>query len=159
VAQNRSSVLRFFHHTEGEVAFNQSVQRLWRLAGAGIFVNHDTEAVDRCNVVALTKVKAANCHFLTREVVEGQVAFQFCSACKFTVGIAFDHFVQGLQRTNRITLIATYIGDLIIKAERANVLRACSVGVGWEKSRDSVAQMRAPLRTVRPDSSCQLTGS
>ncbi len=74
-------------------------------------------------MVIAAQIVAANLHFLARQMVKGEVEFQDRRAGIFAVGVAFDHGAQGLQRLEGQPLIATHFIDLVIIAQRQEILR------------------------------------
>ena len=69
------------------------------------------------------EVVAADLHLLAGEMVEGEVELQDRGAGVFGIRVALDHLAQGLQRLEGQALVAADGVDLVVIAEREQVLR------------------------------------
>ena len=130
VTQDRAGGLRLVDQPKRQVAFHQAVQRLGRVAGGLEILDHHAEPVDRGSVVTALQVEAADFHLLAGEMIEGEVEFQDRRSGVFAVGIALDHRAQCLQRLEGQALVAAHIVDLVIVAERQQILGIGGVFVG-----------------------------
>ena len=79
------------------------------------------------------QIVAADIHLLAGEMIVGEVDLEPCIARVGGVGEAAHHLVQRGLRLLRIQLVPHDIGNLLIEAERAQIVRVSDLGVAGVK--------------------------
>ena len=90
-----------------------------------IFLDHAAEAVDGREILQPVLVPAPDLHILAGEMVAGEIDLEGGVAGIGRVREAVDHLLQGGQRLLRRLLVAAHILDLLVVAQRLQI-----IGVG-----------------------------
>ena len=103
------------------------MQRLRHLVGGLVVVHHALEPADRGGVHFLTFVPAADFHLTAGNMVAAQVDLQPRVAGIGGAGEAVHHLLQRRHRLLRALLVARDVDDLLVIAERAQVVGIADV--------------------------------
>src|SRR6266851_2397569 len=122
VAQHRRRLLRLAFHAERQVALDQAVQRLGHVGGGLVALDHDAIAVDRPDILLVLLVVAADRHLLAGEMADGELDLEARVAGVGRFGEALDDFGQGVERLLGDALVAADVGDLLVVAQRLQIV-------------------------------------
>ncbi len=122
MSQHRRRPPRLVRQAEDQIDLRQPVQRLGHVVGGLEIVHHALEAADRGGVQMLLLVPAADVHLLAGQMVAREVDLQPRIAAIGAVGEAVDHLLQRGHRVLRALLVARDVGDLLVIAQRPQVI-------------------------------------
>src|SRR5579885_54338 len=125
VAEHRGGGLRLVVHAQRQVAFGQPLEGLRHMAGGLVLLHHGPEAVDGGEILSAILVPAPDLHLLAREMVAAEVDLERRVAGIGRSGKAVHDLLQGIEGLFRRLLVAPDVLDLLVVAERLQV-----VGVG-----------------------------
>ena len=110
MAQYGRGRLRLVGHAEGKIGFGQAKQGFGHMAGGLIFLDDVAEPVDGGDVLAAGLIITADLHFLSGEVIAGQVDLEGGGTGINAVGKATDDVFQGFEGQLGHPLVADDIG-------------------------------------------------
>ncbi len=98
-----------------QIRLGHAVQGLGNMGGGLEFLDHRPEPVDRRQMLAPLEIVASDLHLLAGQVVPGQFDLQSPVAGIFAGGKTFCELGQGGERQLGHFLVATDIGNLLVK--------------------------------------------
>ena len=122
VAEHRGGGLGLLGHAEREVGFDQPEHRLGHVGGRLVVLDDRAEAVDRGQVLAFLQIEAADFHMLAGQVVARQVELQRRIARIAGLGEAADDLLKSQEGKPGHLLVAADVGDLLVVADRPQVM-------------------------------------
>ena len=122
VAEHGGGLPRLLRQAERQVDLGQPVQRLGHVVGGLVILDHALEPADRRAVQLLALVEAADIHLLAGQMVAAEVDLQPRVAGIGGVGEAVHHVLQRGHGLFGAALVALRVGDLLVVAERAQVI-------------------------------------
>src|SRR6266851_1219594 len=129
VAQHRRRLLGLALHAERQVSLDQAMQRLGHVGGGLVALDHDAIAVDRPDILLVLLVVAADRHLLAGEMVDGELDLEARVAGIGRFGETLDDFGQGVERLLGDALVAADVGDLLVEAQRLQIVGVGNVAV------------------------------
>src|SRR6266436_696737 len=112
----------FFIESERQVTLYKPLQRLGDMCRRLIIVNDPFEAVHRSQVLASFQVVSTDFHFLSGQMITGEVKFQLGVSSIFAVGKSADDIIEGLEGLLGDLLITTNISDLNVVGDRLSIV-------------------------------------
>src|SRR5467141_4625229 len=118
VAEDCGICFGFVVESERQVTLDKPLQRLRYMCRRLIIVDDSFEAVHCSQVLAPFQVVSTNFHFLSRQMITGEIKFQLGVAGIFAVGKSTDDIIEGLEGLLGDLLITTNISDLNVVGDR-----------------------------------------
>src|SRR5258708_15018382 len=109
VAEDCGICFGFVVEPERQVALDKPLQRLGYMCRRLIIVDDSFEAVHRCQVLTPFQIVSTDFHFLSGQMITGEIEFELGVSGIFAVGKSADDIIKGLEGLRGDLLITTDI--------------------------------------------------
>ena len=158
-AEHGGILLRFPRNAQRQAGFGEAIERFGGVAGGLVLINHVLEADLRCGPLTRLFVEAANVHFLARQMIAHEVDLEPRVGGIFRLREATLHLAQGDQRLLGHLLVPLYIADLLVIAQRDQVIgvrRVLVTRVDRQEALRALDRFRIVPRHIVAESAHQL---